>query len=44
MVGLCTEAECRAIVESTRRVLDNSAAVLPTHAEYIAKTGAAKGM
>jgi len=43
MVDLLTEAECREMVEGTRRVLDNSTAVLPTHAEYIAKTCAAKG-
>jgi tryptophan halogenase len=42
MVDLLTEAECKEMVEGTRRVLENSAAALPTHAEYIAKTCAAR--
>ena len=44
MVDLLSDTELKEMVEGTRRVLDNSAAVLPSHAEYIAKTCAAKGM
>lgn len=38
MVDLLTPEELRHMVASTRAVLDNSAAVLPSHAEYIART------
>ena len=41
MVDLLGDDEIRQMVAGTRAVLDNSAAVLPSHAEYIAKTCAA---
>ncbi len=41
MVDLLSDDELKEMVEGTRRVLENSAAVMPTHAEYIAKTCAA---
>ena len=44
MVDLLSDSELKEMIEGTRRVLDNSAALLPAHAEYIAKTCAAKAM
>ena len=44
MVDLLSDDELKEMVEGTRRVLENSAAVMPTHAEYIAKTCAAAKM
>jgi len=44
MVDLLGDQELQHMVESTRAVLQNAAAVLPSHAEYIAKTCAAKPM
>ena len=38
MVDLLSLEELRHMVASTRAVLDNSASVMPSHAEYIART------
>lgn len=44
MVDLLSDADLKNMVDGTRRVLDNSAALLPSHADYIAKTCPAKAM
>ncbi len=42
MVDLLSDSELAQMVDGTRAVLDNAASVLPQHAEYIAKTCAAR--
>lgn len=41
MVDLIGDGELREMIDGTRRVLDNSAALMPSHAEYIARNCAA---
>jgi tryptophan 7-halogenase len=41
MVEMIDEAALENLVEGTRQVLENAAAVMPTHADYIAKHCAA---